>query len=122
MIKLAFCLVRKEGLSREEFQAYWRDQHANLVLRHAATLGIHRYVQAHTLDTPFNEIVIASRNAPAEYDGVAELWWDSFESMAEHGATDDGLKAAGELTEDERTFIDHTRSPIFFVSEHVVID
>lgn len=121
MIKLVFCLVRREGLSREEFQRYWREEHAELVRRHAETLGIRRYVQAHTTDTPFNQVVIDSRGAPREYDGVAELWWDSFDSMVEHGATDEGRKAAEELTEDERTFIDHSRSPIFFAGENVVI-
>lgn len=121
MIKLVFCLVRKDGLSREEFQRYWRQEHAELVKRHAPTLGIRRYVQAHTADTPFNRVVIDLRGAPPEFDGVAELWWDSFDALVEAGATEEGLRAAEELTEDERTFIDHARSPIFYVEEHTVI-
>lgn len=121
MVKLVFCLVRKEGLSREEFQRRWRGDHAELVKRHAGVLGIRRYVQDHTPDTPFNQVVIDLRGAPPEFDGVAELWWDSFDALVEAGATDEGLKAADELTEDERTFIDHSRSPIFYVEENVVI-
>ena len=31
MIKLVFCLRRKPTLSREDFQAYWREIHAPLV-------------------------------------------------------------------------------------------
>lgn len=121
MVKLVFCLVRKDGLSREEFQRYWREEHAELVKRHAETLGIRRYVQAHTTDTPFNQLVRDLRGAPEDYDGVAELWWDSFDGLVEAGASEDGLKAADELTEDERKFIDHSRSPIFYVDESVVI-
>jgi hypothetical protein len=28
MIKLVFTLRRREGITREEFQRYWREQHA----------------------------------------------------------------------------------------------
>jgi acyl-CoA dehydrogenase len=31
MVKLIFCLHRRPELSREQFQAYWRDRHAPLV-------------------------------------------------------------------------------------------
>lgn len=114
MVKLVFCLKRREGLTREEFQRYWREDHAALVRRYADVLGIRRYVQVHTLDTPFNEIVIDSRQAPEEYDGVAELYWDDFDAMVNAGSTEEGMAAAEALTEDERGFIDHSRSPIFF--------
>ena len=42
MIKLVFCLRRLPHLSREEFQRYWREQHAPLVARHAETLRLAR--------------------------------------------------------------------------------
>ena len=50
MYKLTFCLRRKHGMSVEEFQRYWRNTHAPLVAARAETLGIRRYVQAHTAD------------------------------------------------------------------------
>ena len=50
MIKLTYCLVRKEELSREAFQDYWLKQHAPLVKSHAKVLKIARYVQLHTGD------------------------------------------------------------------------
>lgn len=121
MVKLVFCLRRREGLSREEFQRIWLEEHGPLVRKHAGPLGIRRYVQVHTDETPFNQVVQESRGAPDAYDGVAELWWDSLEAMVEAGATEARLAAAAELTEDERRFIDHQRSPIFFAEEHVVV-
>ena len=39
MIKLTFCLRRLPHLSREEFQAYWRETHAPLVAERAEVLG-----------------------------------------------------------------------------------
>jgi hypothetical protein len=44
MLKLVFTVRRREDLTREEFQSYWRERHAPLVRRHADTLRIRRYV------------------------------------------------------------------------------
>jgi uncharacterized protein (TIGR02118 family) len=121
MIKLVFCLRRLPTLSREEFQRYWRDQHAKLVEKHAQTLRIHRYVQTHTVTSPANAALQASRGGPEEYDGVAELWWQSQEELAAATASDAGRRASLELLEDERRFIDLARSPLWIAEEHPVL-
>ena len=61
MVKLIFCLHRRPELSREQFQAYWRDKHAPLVASFAPVLGIRRYVQCHTLDEASFAAMTASR-------------------------------------------------------------
>jgi uncharacterized protein (TIGR02118 family) len=122
VIKLTFCLRRKDGLSREEFQTYWRQTHAPLVASVAETLNIRRYVQAHTMDDAINAGIGASRNAPEGFDGVAELWWDSLESLAAPGGTEEGRAAGALLLEDERRFIDLERSPLFFGEEHEIVN
>ena len=122
MIKLVFCLHRLPELSRSEFQAYWRERHAPLVRRHAAALRIRRYVQTHTLDAMLQTELRASRGAPEEYDGVAEVWWDSAADLAEASQSPEGRAASRALLEDERRFIDLARSPLFVAEEHAVID
>jgi uncharacterized protein (TIGR02118 family) len=123
VIKLVFCLRRRAELSREDFQRYWRETHAPLVRERGATLGIRRYVQVHTLPAATSAALAASRAVEEEeYDGVAELWWDSLEALAAAVATPEGRRAGAELLEDERRFIDLTRSPIFLAEEHVVLD
>lgn len=123
MIKLTFCLHRLPSLSRDEFQRYWREQHAPLVAHHAATLRIRRYVQTHSLPDgdPVNAGLRASRGGPEDYDGVAELWWDSLDDLAAATASDEGRAASLALLEDERRFIDLARSPLWLGREHVVI-
>src|SRR4051794_2926941 len=111
MVKLLFCLRRRPELSREEFQRYWRDHHAGLVGDRADSLLMRRYVQAHTLDGDAGEALRASRGGPEPFDGVAELWWDSVESLAEASSTPEGRAAGRALLEDEREFIDLARSP-----------
>lgn len=121
MIKLSFCLHRLPGLTREAFQKYWFEQHAPLVKSHAKVLRIRRYVQTHALTMPFNDAIRASRNAAEMYDGVAELWWDSLEDLTAPAQTDAGRAAALALLEDERKFIDHSRSPLWLSDEKEVI-
>ena len=122
VIKLTFCLRRLDGMTREEFQTYWRETHAPLVASVADTLNIRRYVQQHTMDDAINDPIRASRGGPPAYDGVAELWWDSLESLAAPGQTEEGRAAGAMLLEDERRFIDLPRSPLFFGEAFEVVD
>ena len=122
MVKLVFTLRRREGMTREEFQRYWREEHAPLLQRHADVLRVRRYIQVHARDTDLDEAVSASRGSePRFYDGVAELWWDSFEDLVAGYSTEEGLAAAGALLEDEQKFIDLPRSPLWLGEENVVI-
>jgi hypothetical protein len=85
-------------------------------------LGIRRYVQVHTLETPVNEALRRGRGGPGAYDGVAELWFDSLDALAAAGATPEGRAAGRRLVEDERTFIDLARSPVMVAAEHDIIE
>ena len=121
MVKLVFCLTRLPHLSRAEFQRYWRERHGPLVRESAKALGIRRYVQVHTLDTPVNDALRRGRGGPEPYDRVAELWFDSLDALAAAGATPEGRAAGRRLVEDERTFIDLARSPVLVADEHPIV-
>lgn len=58
-------------MSVEEFQSYWRTQHAEIVYRMP---GIRRYVQSHTLTSGY-------RNRTPACDGVAELTFDNSDAL-----------------------------------------
>jgi uncharacterized protein (TIGR02118 family) len=122
VIKLVFSLRRRREMTREEFQAYWRDHHAPLVSRHAETLRIRRYVQTHALASELAAAQSVARGSePDVYDGQAELWWDSLDDVIAAVSTPTGQRAAVELLEDERRFIDLERSPLWIGEEHAVI-
>ena len=123
MVKLVFSLRRRPEMTREEFQAYWRDRHAPLVARHADALRIRRYVQTHARSSDLAAAQSAARGSePDYYDGQAELWWDSLEDVLAAVSTPVGQQAAVELLEDERRFIDLERSPLWIGEEHVVVE
>lgn len=122
MIKLVYALRRLPHLSREEFQRYWLDTHGPLVRDRAGALRIRRYVQVHALETPLNDALRESRGALEPYDGVAELWYDSADDLAAGGTSPEGQKAARELLEDERRFIDLERCALWIGEEHPIVD
>jgi uncharacterized protein (TIGR02118 family) len=121
MLKLVFCLRRLPALSRAEFQRYWRERHGPLVRLHAGALRIRRYLQLHTLDDGLQDALRASRGGPEAFDGIAELWWDSREDLEAVLRDPEGQRAAAELLEDERRFIDLARSPLWVGEEHPIV-
>lgn len=120
MIALTFVLRRKAGISLEAFQDYWLTRHGPLVASVREPLRIKRYVQLHSSDPEASEQVRASRGAPEPFDGVARLYWDSFEDLAASRSDPRATDAAKRLLEDERRFIDHARSPIWWGEERVI--
>jgi hypothetical protein len=125
MIKITFCLVRRPDLSREEFLAYWYDKHRLLMLEVKDIIQCRRYIQTHSLAPEASEPARASRGAPPGFDGVAEAWYDSFDERAKRPPDPAAAAAAAEagrrLVEDEKNFIDLSRSPIFWGEEKIVV-
>jgi len=119
MYKLTFCLRRAPGMTREEFQRYWREEHAPLVMERGEAMEVRRYVQSHTCDLPGLHEALQGRNggSPEPFDGVAELWFESLDGFG----TEAARQAGAELLADEQRFIDLPNSPIFLTEEHVVI-
>jgi uncharacterized protein (TIGR02118 family) len=110
VIKSLSLLVRKEGMTREQFTKHWVEVHAPLA---RAVPGVLRYVQSHILE---------DRKRPdvppldVEIDGVAELWYADRESMARALASPEG-KA---LYADGALFIGRIRT--YTTEEKVIID
>jgi uncharacterized protein (TIGR02118 family) len=70
MIKLIALLKRKPGISKEEFARRWVEDHPKFTW---AIPGLREY-----------RINIATERQPPgapDFDGTAELWWDSIEEM-----------------------------------------
>ncbi|MBI1401337.1 EthD domain-containing protein [Hyphomonas sp.] len=120
MIKLNFYFRRLPQRSQEEFQRYWREDHAPLVAKHASALGSLRYVQAHTGHGSLNGAMQASRGGPDAYDVVAELWFESDATMAAN-TSEAAARASAELLADATNFIDLANSPLSFSNEHVIV-
>ena len=83
-------LRKKEGMSAEEFQRYWMEEHAPIAREgYPALKG---YV--------VNVVTRVPQGQEAPYDGVAELWWDSRDDFA----ADMKTEAAARGNEDLKSF------------------
>ena len=118
MIKFVMCITRHPGMSREEFKDYWLNKHGPFFMANAAAMRAKKYVQSHTLDTPLNEGLRSSRDMLPEYDGVAEVWFESEEELMAGMSSPEGQKLGAALLEDEGNFIDHSKSSAFVVKEY----
>lgn len=118
MIKLIYCLRRLPKLSLEEFQAHWLEHHSQFGRRSPL---IRRYVQYHTLaNDPIREAMVqAGVSSVDPYDGIASAWWDGLDAMHKD-MTESPLVAAA--LEDEKFFIDHSRSVAFLTREQVIVE
>ena len=117
MIRFVYVVRRKEGMSLAEFQSYWRNTHGPLVAKHSTTMRVRRYVQTHRLDDPLNDAIRERRGFLTPFDGVAELWWDNPEELAVAAEKPEYQEATNELLEDEKNFIDFSKSAIWFAYE-----
>ena len=79
-VKMLSLLTRKPGSEVASFQAYWRTQHGPLA---AKIPQMRRYIQCHVRPSGY-----ADGCAP-RYDGVAEVWFDSFQAIRDSGDTDE---------------------------------
>ncbi len=109
MVKIIYGFNRKDGMSVEEFQRYWRETHGPIAAR---IPGVRRYVQNHTLPELYG-----TRHPPT-YDGAAELWFDDLESMRAAFASPENQAAR----EDEKNFIDHSEAFLIIAEEKPVVE
>jgi len=118
MVKLVYCVRKRDDLSTEEFSRYWLDEHGPLVRSVRDRFPMARYVQSHTVQGPATDLVRASRGGAEPFDGITEVWVRRDD--LEHGFGESAGEADALLREDEARFIDLERSVVFFTEEHEI--
>jgi uncharacterized protein (TIGR02118 family) len=108
MVKAVAFFKRSAELSVEDFQAYWRDRHPDVVLK---LPGVRRYVQSHTLPSGY-------RKGEPVYDGIAELWFDDSSAMKALA----GTPQYAAVEADEARFIDRSTMGLIVTEEQVIKD
>ena len=99
MVRLTCLLRRKDGLSPEEFHAYWRDVHGPLVASTRSGSHVVRYEQH---PRPLDDY--SGADDPG-FDGVTVQWFESMDEYRAHMAEED----FGVVWADITTFLDVDR-------------
>ena len=105
MVKAIVLLPRRDGMSREEFERYAREQHLPLV---AKLPGLRRLVVNHVLPDP--------NGPPPAFDGVAEDWFDDLRAHEAALASPEGRAVLA----DAPNFLDMARFQLLVVEEEEV--
>jgi uncharacterized protein (TIGR02118 family) len=101
VIKTITLLERRPDQSAAEFHRHWREVHAPLVLR---LPGVVRYVQGRPVDSGHPQ-------QTSGYDGVAEVWYESMETMRQALASPEYQ----DLLADEPNFMARATKDLIFV-------
>jgi len=106
MIKLIYCITKKPGLTDEQFFHYWKNVHGPIGARIPC---LRKLVQS-------RRIPVGDDLRSPDYDGVAELWFDSVDDLLVARESPEWRAS----TADETNFIDHTRVAYVVTEEHLV--
>jgi uncharacterized protein (TIGR02118 family) len=107
MIKLVYCITKRPGMTDEAFFHYWEHVHGPIGAR---IPGLRRLVQSH-------RVHVHGDARAADYDGLAELWFDDMEALLKSRQSPEWRAAS----EDERNFIDHRKVAYFISVEHPIV-
>ena len=92
MINAITIIKKKQNLTYENFQNYWKNEHAEIVTR-SPLVGT--YVQSHPI---YNDKLTYEDTV----DGIAEIWFEDTNAMRSLAAT----KEYQDIQNDEKVFID----------------
>lgn len=117
MIKVVYCMRRRAGLSAAQFQSYWKEVHAPLLLENWPVLKLAAYVQTIPAAHAYSARVERPGAMAAPFDGIAELCWADESDMRHAFESPEAVALQRLLAVDEANFIDHARSARWIATE-----
>ena len=119
MIRLVYCISRREDISVEEFRRYWHDEQFSALLHDFRKLyKAIRTSKNLTLQVPMSATILERQGTREPYDGTIELWWDSAKELISVNETPEAEELRQRMRAFEKQFVDKSRSTIFF-SEYI---
>ena len=108
MINAITIIKKKQGLTYEKFQNYWKNEHAEIVTR-SPLVGT--YVQSHPI---YNDKLTFEDTI----DGIAEIWFDDTNAMRSLAAT----KEYQDIQNDEKVFIDGSAVKLIIAEDIITFE
>ena len=108
MINAITIIKKKQGLTYEKFQNYWKNEHAEIVTRSPL---VETYVQSHPIyndELTFEDTI----------DGIAEIWFEDTNAMRSLAAT----KEYKDIQDDEKVFIDGSAVRLIIAEDIITVE
>ncbi|KAL3682391.1 hypothetical protein R1sor_000413 [Riccia sorocarpa] len=121
LVKMVILVKRKQGMSLEDFDKYWTEEHSSLV--NGLPLfkeKIVKYNQVH-LDVPRMQQSGVENGIPVcnDYDGIVELYAKSYQDLMDFFGSDVYKNVVGP---DEAKFAERDQCKTLFVYDEVHLD
>ena len=107
MINAITIIKKKQHLTYQKFQNYWKNEHAAIVTR-SPLVGT--YVQSHPI---YNDTLTFEDSI----DGIAEIWFDDTNAMRSLAAS----KEYEDIQDDEKVFIDGSAVRLIIAEDIITI-
>ncbi len=108
MINAITIIKKKQNLTYEKFQNYWKNEHAKIVTR-SPLVGT--YVQSHPI---YNDKLTFEDTV----DGIAEIWFEDTNAMRTLAAT----KEYKDIQDDEKVFIDSSAVRLIIAEDIITVE
>ena len=108
MINAITIIKKKQRLTYEKFQNYWKNEHATIVTR-SPLVGT--YVQSHPI---YDDKLIFEDTI----DGIAEIWFEDTNAMRSLAAT----KEYKDIQDDEKVFIDGSAVRLIIAEDIITVE
>jgi len=115
MVRLIYCMSKKDDLEMKEFRRIWKEEYEPLMKRGAELMGAQKIALSLTLAVEANMMFIENKGTGKPYDGVVELWWDNARDLMQKAMSPEGKAFREEVTGFERGFVDLSASTQFFI-------
>ncbi len=115
MIRLVYCINRREDISIEEFRDFWNDRRlSELYKEYSVVFKTTRIMRNLVLKVPMNLTISERRGMRKPYDGIIEIWWESARELLAVNEATEAKELLRKIAEYEDQFADRARSTIFF--------
>ena len=117
MVRMIYCIMRKEGVSMQDFRDFFNGEHQEAVCTIAKDLKCKEFKQSLTLMVERNFTLMVRRGTEMPYDGVIELWWDNAADLEEVMETEEIQQKAEDFFVRSSHYIDMSKSRAFFTEQ-----
>ena len=122
MIKLIFCVHKADNISLDEFRRIWIEKYKQKFIAFATSAKVKKLEFNLTLLIEANTNFMIERGTAYPYDAAIELYWDNANNLTKIIEEKEVQTKLAELRAVSDSFLDITKSRLFFVECEEAID
>ena len=120
MVRLIYCISRRNDVSSLAFRRFWeQEDYIRLLQKLAALYDVKRWERNLTLEISHNNRLVEQSGLAAPLDAIIEFWWDDTSAIESIDNTPQAKLLREQLHELENNFVDRTKCHAFFTTAEI---